>query len=385
MANVIILGGGFGGLAAATRLRELVGDAHDITVVDRAEGFAMGFAKLWDLAGQRPMAAGTRPLANLAAHGIRHLRTEITAIDGRTVRTSDGELRADLLLVALGAVSSPAHLAMLDGPGGHDLYDAAALPAIRADLDGISSGRVLVSILGGPHKCPPAPYEAALIVDGVLRARGVRDDVEVAMTTPRPITLPVAGPDASKFVADRLADHGVDLHPSHVVSSVAKEDRTVSCRVGEDGEATLSYDILLGVPANVAPPVLRGGPLVGPSGWIEVDRHTMATGHDGVWAVGDCTMITTATGQLPMAGVFAAACAEVAAANMAASLGIGEGATYEGHGYCFLELPEEKVAYVEGDFYADPPEVRMTDADHEQFLRKRAYERDHLDRWLPQP
>ncbi len=37
MASVLILGGGFGGLAAAHELRALLGDDHDITLVDRKE------------------------------------------------------------------------------------------------------------------------------------------------------------------------------------------------------------------------------------------------------------------------------------------------------------------------------------------------------------
>ena len=69
-------------------------------------------------------------------------------------------------------------------------------------LDAVDGGRVLVSILGGPFKCPPAPFEAALLVDARLRARGVRDRVGVAISTPQPITLPVAGPDASRYVPD---------------------------------------------------------------------------------------------------------------------------------------------------------------------------------------
>jgi sulfide:quinone oxidoreductase len=180
-------------------------------------------------------------------------------------------------------------------------------------------------------------------------------------------------------VAERLSDHGITLLTEHVVDDVDGDARTMSF----DNGATESYDLLLGVPANVAPAVVRDGDLVGGSGWIEPDRHTMRTGWDRVYAVGDCVHIPTATGALPMAGVFAAACGEVAAANVAADLGAGDGASYDGHGYCFLELPGEKVAFVEGDFYADPPEVSLTEADEEQFHRKQAYELQHLDAWLP--
>jgi sulfide:quinone oxidoreductase len=381
VSRVVVLGGGFGGLAAATELRTLLGEDDEVVLVDRRESFAMGFAKLWDLAGTRPLADGTRSLHALSDRGIRFVPAEITAIAAaeRTVTTSAGSIVADGLIVALGSRPAPGHRRWLQAPGAHDLYDPEALPAMRAALAAIDRGRVVVAILGGPFKCPPAPYEAALIVDGLLRERGVRDAVEVAVTTPQPMSLPAAGVDASRYVASHLADHDITLHADHRVAEVVPERRVLTFADRSEG---LAYDLLLGVPADALPEVLADAGLAGSSGWIEPDRHTLATGVPGIYAVGDCTVIPTARAQLPHAGVFAAAQGRVAARNLATDLQGGARQHFDGHGYCFLELPGERVAFVEGDFYADPPDVDLTPADHEQFLRKQAYERDHLDAWL---
>src|SRR3712207_6940642 len=59
MASILILGGGFGGLAAAHELRARLPDNHDVTVVAAADHFYTGFAKLWDLVGTRPLQQGT--------------------------------------------------------------------------------------------------------------------------------------------------------------------------------------------------------------------------------------------------------------------------------------------------------------------------------------
>jgi sulfide:quinone oxidoreductase len=381
MASIVILGGGFGGLAAANELRSFLGKSHEITLVDRDDRFYMGFAKLWDLAGVRGLAGGTRSLSSLGGRGIRFLRSPVTAIDPERhrVTTGVGTLSADALLVALGADRSPAHHELLAADSCHDLYDCDQLAAMHASLESVESGRVVVSILGTPFKCPPAPYEAALIVDELLRLRGVRHAVEVVVTTPQPLSMPAAGADASRFVADHLRGRGVELLPGHQVVSVASDSR----RIAFDDGSALDFAVLLGVPASVVPPVVPEAGLSGASGWIEPDKATFRTAFGHVYAVGDCTFVPNATGQLPKTGVFAAAEGRVAARNMAADLVGGQRATFDGRGYCFLELPGRKVAYVEGNFLAEPtPDIHITEATEEHYTRKQTYERELLDEWL---
>jgi sulfide:quinone oxidoreductase len=141
--------------------------------------------------------------------------------------------------------------------------------------------------------------------------------------------------------------------------------------------------MLLGVPAEEAPAVIENSPLAGPSGFIEPDRSTLRTTYAGVYAVGDCTLVPTATGQLPKAGVFAAAQAKVAARNIAADLRGSEGAVFDGRGMCFLEVPGRRVGMVQGNFFAEPrPDVHLTELTEANFERKQAYERDRLAEWL---
>ena len=187
MASILILGGGFGGLAAAHELRARLPDDHDVSVVAADDHFYAGFAKLWDLVGTRPLEQGTASLSALERHGIRFVQTGITAIDpaGRSVETEMGPLGADFLLVALGAGPGLEQFLVLNGPA-HDLYDANELPGMRADLAHLDAGRLVVAVLGAPYKCPPAPYEAALLLDEHLRGRGVRDAIELVVSTPSP-------------------------------------------------------------------------------------------------------------------------------------------------------------------------------------------------------
>ena len=376
MAEVIVLGGGFGGLAAAHELRRGLPEEHRVRLIAADDRFFVGFAKLWDLVGVRALDGGTARLDALEGRGIGFTKATVTGIDpaGRRVETDAGSYQADFVMVALGAADGLGRAGRLGGAA-YNLYDPSALPAMRGALGGIRSGRLVVSVLGGPYKCPPAPYEAAFLVDEHLRRRGVRDNVDVAVTTPLPATLPMAGADISEAVAGALDARGIELRMGHAVSGVDIEGRAVSF----DGAERLGYDLLFAIPQAVPPTVVAGSALAGEGGWIWPDRHSARTSFDGVYAAGDCTAVQT----LPKAGVFAEAMGKVAAANITAEV-TGSGRTaYDGAGYCFLEFPERTASALEGNFYAEPePELRMAEPDSATYARKEAFEAERLREWL---
>ncbi|HXF56860.1 MAG TPA: FAD/NAD(P)-binding oxidoreductase [Actinomycetota bacterium] len=382
MARVVVLGGGFGGLAAAVELRSLLPDGHEVVLVDRRDGFFMGFAKLWDLAGTRPLAQGTRPLANLARRGVRVLRAEVLALDPgrRTVSTSEGDLTADGMVVALGASFDPEQVASLRPPA-FNLYDPKALGPAREALRALDGGRVVVTVLGVPYKCPPAPYEAAFLLDQWLRDEGRRPRVELSVSTPQPMVLPVAGPEASARVAVALEERGVAVGTGRAVSGLDPGSGTVRFADG----SVERFDLLLGVPRHVASPVLAAAGFLGPSGWVEPDPRTLRTAFERVYAVGDCTAVPAGQGQLPKAGVFAEAQGRVAARNLVAELTGGPGAEFDGRGACFLEVGGGQAAVIEGEFFAPGgPAVRLSEPDEATLRAKAAFERERLEAWLPE-
>ncbi len=376
MARVVILGGGFGGLSAAAALSPAARAGHDVVLVERKDAFCLGVRNLWVLAGLGDFATGTRPLANVARHGARWVQEEVVAIDthGRRVRTRDGELRYDYLIVALGAETREDLV-----PGASwavNLYDAQAVEHRAEEVRALAGGRVAVGILGLPYKCPPAPYEAALLLDDFYRRRGVRSRVEMVAFTPQPSSLPAAGPAACAAVEGQLASKGIRFEPNRKVVRV-EPGRVVF----EDGE--LACDVLVAVPPHRAPKVVPDSGLAD-GGWVRVDPRTLRTPHERVFAVGDVVEIGMATGMpMPKAGVFAEAQAKVAASHILHELGLGTPLEFDGYGYCFVEVGGQKAAKVVGNFLAQPqPQVRVSEPSPEAWEDKRRFEQERLAAWL---
>jgi sulfide:quinone oxidoreductase len=383
MAHIVILGGGFGGITVATTLSDSLDADHRISLVDRRSEFMMGLRKLWILTGGGTRQAGSRPLAALAERGIQVHQDEVRAIDParRRVETSTQVLEADFLVVALGAELDPYRI-----PGFRDfnLYDPTASERAAGRVAGLRAGRILVGILGLPYKCPPAPYEACFLLDEMLRASGVRERIGLDVFTPQPLALPVAGAEASARLSAALLAKGIGFHPKFNATRV--DPGQVAA---EDGRR-LEFDILLGVPPHRCPAVVVAGGLTGGGTWVTPDPQTLETRFARVYAIGDVTQIPVGGGQMvPKAGVLAEAEGRVVAGRILAAIEGGEAPTFDGQGYCFLEMGDGQAAAIRGRFYAEGgPEMAMEEPSPEALREKRAFEADRLAAWFgdrPEP
>ena len=156
-------------------------------------------------------------------------------------------------------------------------------------------------------------------------------------------------------------------------------DRSISF----EGGATLNYDLLIVVPPHVSPAVVRESPL-GERGWIEIDRHTMRTADDRVWAIGDVTLLRLPNGMpMPKAAVFATGEAEAAVRDIARSFGYeAPEPNFDGRGRCWFATGNDRAGYVEGDFLHDPtPLVALHSPTEANFQSLLADERSWLDHW----
>jgi len=377
MKRVLILGGGFGGIATARRLKEKLDAKDEVILVDKRDHFMVGFRKTWALVGESKLEEGQRPLDSLTGLGIQVMQDPVTRIDpnGHAATMGDQIISADALVVALGAELVPEAI-----PGfrefAYNVYDPNDIPRASQALKDFQGGKLLIGIFGAPYKCPPAPYEMALLINDSLKARGMRANLEVF--SPQPMSLPILGQAGCDLIESRLADKGIAFFPNRKATAI------------EVGEVIFAnerrpFDLLLGVPPHRPPAVVRESGLVGDSGWVAVNLRTLETQFPGVYAIGDVVQIALANGKpLPKAGVFAEAMGETVADRIAATFaGQEPQAMFKGEGGCYLEVGTGQAMMVKGQFLAEPePEVELTEASPRYLEEKRAFEAQRLQAWF---
>lgn len=266
--HVVILGGGFGGLAAANELRNSLSSLQvKISVIDKKDWFMVGFTKLWIINGTRTFENSTASLNALTKKEINFIKDEVSVIDlqNKIVKTLNQMIPYDFLIISTGVVLAPQKIPGLI-ENGFNLYDHNQLLEIRDRLENMDSGKIAISIMGMPYKCPPAPFEASLLIDSMLRKRGVRDSIQIDFYSPAPITLPAAGTDVSKQILDLVNSEKIVFHNSCKIKSVKPKKL-----IFENNEE-YDFDLLLAIPPHIAPKIIYESGLAKESGFIPISR-----------------------------------------------------------------------------------------------------------------
>jgi sulfide:quinone oxidoreductase len=374
--HVVIVGAGFAGLELAARLSHSLADEVGVTLIDRNDSFYFGFSKLDVLLGRRSSNDVLLHYRDIAKEGVEFLHETVTAIDPlkRRVITDEGSYDADFLAVALGAEYD---LAATPGfqQGGFEYYSLGGAERLRDALADFTRGRVLISVLGHPFKCPPAPFEGAFLLHDLLAQRGVRDAVEIRMTYPMAAPVPVTK-EVSQMFLRALDERGIRCAPKELV--VGLEPRARTARLASGG--SVAYDLFIGIPVHRVPAVVKRSGLA-PDGWVPVDQTNLMTRFPGVYALGD---VTSGTRTVAKAGIFAEAAARVVAADIAARLRDGEPPPpYKGDGPCYIEFGGGIVGKAEINFLGGPvPAARVIAPSRELAAEKEAFAATRRQSWF---
>ena len=374
MTHVVILGAGFAGMELATRLSESPAGEVRVTLIDQNDSFSFGFSKLDILFGRKATANVLLRYKDISREGVEFRQERVTSIDPerRRVTTDAAAYDADILVVALGADYDFAATPGFQ-EGGVEYYSVAGAEHMRDVLLDFDSGKILVGILGHPFKCPPAPFEGALLLHDHFVDRGLRDAVEIRTVGPMAAPVPITK-EVSKSILDALTERDIEYVPNQHIVEI--DTRNNEARLESGG--SIPYDLFVGIPVHRVPQVVENSGLA-VDGWVPVEKTNLATRFQDVYAVGDVTALPMAK-----AGVFAEAAARVVADDIAARLrGDTLQRPYEGMGTCYLEFGGGMVGIVEANFLGGPtPTARLVGPSRELAADKVEFAKTRRERWF---
>ena len=371
--RIVILGAGFGGLELSSRLSaELAGEV-EVTLIDQGDAFIFGFSKLAVMFGRRTLEDVRLPYRRIAKPGVEFRQETVVSIDPERKRvvTNAGTYDADILVVALGADLAPEATPGLV-EAGHEFYTPEGAARVREILPHFEGGNVVIAVLGGFFKCPPAPYETAFMLHDYLTRRGVREGSSIHLVTPMPKPIPVSDETSNAIVA--LLDER-DITHSHS-SWITSLDSTKVAHIKDGRE--LPFDLFLAVPVHRAPPVVVESGLT-EDGWIPVDAKTLSTRFTDVYAVGDVT-----SAPVPRAGVIAEGEASTVADVLINQIKGGPTpAPFAGEVICYIEMGDSTIGKVNVNFLSgSAPTALFTPPSPEAAEEKALFASTRRQRWF---
>jgi len=350
--HLIVLGAGTAGTMAANRLRRALPASWSVTVVDRDdEHLYQPGLLLLPFGTYRPEQL-VRSRHAFVADGIELLAGEVDRVDAtaRTVHLSDGrELAYDLLVIASGTSPRPDQTPGMLGPlwrqSIFDFYTLDGAVALRDALARFDRGRLVVHVTDMPIKCPVAPLEFTFLAESWLRARELRDTVELVYVTPLPgaFTKPIASERLGRLLEERK----IAVEPDFLVESVDPEAKEL---VSYD-ERRVAFDLLVTVPLNMGADFVARSGLGNELNHVPVDKGTLQSkAFPNIFAVGDAADLPTSK-----AGSVAHFAVDVLVENVVAvSEGRPPTARFDGHANCFIESGDGKALLIDFNYDTEP-------------------------------
>jgi sulfide dehydrogenase [flavocytochrome c] flavoprotein subunit len=339
--RVVIVGGGFGGNFTAVTLRRLA-PAAEIVVIERHPFFISGPASMEYVFGLTSLDEISRGYRSLQAQGIKVLKAEVEGVEtgSRQVFTSAGKVDYTHLVISTGtrlAYEDIAGLREHPEENTHP-YDKSTIVDMRRRLDGYRGGTVLLGVPAAPYKCPPGPYEIALLLAERIKKNNITGKVLLvdANGAPQPPGIAQGFRDA---ISITWADQ-IEYVTNQKITAVDVGAKTVTTDKGQ----SYKYDLLSVIPPNKAATFIREAGLG--ETFVDVDPGTFRSAKvEGVYAVGDAARTT-----FTKSAYVASLSGKIVAHTIAAALGATPPAPPDLHNICYPYVGADRTLMVRADW-----------------------------------
>jgi len=320
-AQVVVIGGGYGGATAAKYVRLLSNYKINVLLIEPNTSFISCPMSNLVIGGSKNLSDLTTSYDALnSKHGITVVKDKVTAIDPqkKTVALQNGaSIGYDKLVLSPGvdmmfdtieglqAANASGHILQAWKAGAETL-------ALRKQLQAMPDGGVYaLTVPEAPYRCPPGPYERASQVAHYFKQ--AKPKSKVLILDANPDVTSKAGL-FKKFWSDNYKDI-IEYRPNHKVTSV------------NSGTMNINFDVQEPVKADVLNvlPAMRAGAIAVQTGlatannrWCGINYQTFeSTVAKDIHILGDAILAAPA---MPKSAHMANSHAKVAAAAIVAQI-----------------------------------------------------------------
>ena len=350
--DVVIVGGGAGGIAVAASLKTRK-PGLEIALIDPAE--IHYYQPGWTMVGGGIFAPAetAKTMGSLIPRGVHWIKSAVAAFEPRdNAVILDGcrVVKYDRLVICPGlkldwaAVEGLEETLGRNGVTSNYRYDLA--PYTWELVQGLKTGRALFTQPPMPIKCAGAPQKALYLSADHWHRTGRLEDIEIGFCNAGGVLFGVK--DYVPALQSYMDKYGARLDFFHNLVAVDGPAKQATFEVKkpdcEPERLTMEFDMIHVCPPQCAPDFIRVSPLADAAGWIDVDQATLRhKTHDNIWSLGDVM-------NAPNAKTAAAARiqAPVVAENIVADIrGREPVAQYDGYGSCPLTVERGKIVLAE--------------------------------------
>lgn len=350
--DVVIVGGGAGGLAAAASLHKR-DKALDIAVIEPKEEHY--YQPGWTLVGGGVFSRNQtkRSMASVMPSYVKWIKSAVAAFapSDNKVITEGGEAVAYKALVV--APGLKLNWAAIDGLE-ETLGKNGVTSNYRFDLasytwelvKGLKSGKALFTQPPMPIKCAGAPQKAMYLSCDEWFRKGRLDQIDVAFHNAGGVLFGVS--DYVPALEKYIEKYNIDLHFNENLIAVDGDKKIATFALTDkDGNVTKEdrpFDMLHVCPPQCPLDFMKDSPITNEAGWVDVNNETLQhVKYGNIFGIGDGM-------SAPNAKTAAAVRkqAPVVAHNVLSLLkGYQSAAIYEGYGSCPLTVERGKIVLAE--------------------------------------
>ncbi len=309
MAHIVIMGAGIGGMPAAYEIKELLGNAHRVTVVNSTDYFQFVPSNPWLAVGWRQRDDITVEIAPyLAKKGIDFIAKAVTQIDAAANRlTLDGgdTLDYDYLVITTGPKLSFAEVPgagpLTSGGGGftHSVCSVDHALEFFADYENFlkNPGPLVIGAMPGASCFGPA-YEFAFILDTDLRKRKLRHKVPMTYVTSEPYIghLGLGGVGDSKSMLESEMRNRDMKWITNAKTTRVEEGKLFVTQLDDLGNVYKDHEVpfklSMMLPAFKGVEAVAAVPnLCNPRGFVLIDEYQRSKAYKNIFSAGVCVAI----------------------------------------------------------------------------------------------